>query len=81
MSKGIIIGGQFGNLLVREKSGDKLEIGELLIGKTSEGKILFQVFDLIFGSQISQQNLELISGLKLEENSQMNFFDPWFFLK
>jgi len=76
MSKGMVIGGQFGNLLVREKSGDKLEIGELLIGNTPEGKILFQVFDLIFGSQISQQNLELISGLKLEENSQMDFFDP-----
>ena len=72
----MVIGGQFGDLLIREKSTDKLELGELLIGHIPDGKILFQVFDLIFGSQISQQNLELISGLKLEENSQLDFFDP-----
>jgi len=71
----MVIGGQFGNLLVREKSTDKLEIGELLIGDIPDGKVLFQVFDLIFGSQISQQNLELISGLQLEENSDLQFFD------
>ena len=34
-----------------------------------------QVFDLIYGSQISQQNLELISGMKLEENADTEFFD------
>lgn len=72
----MVIGGQFGNLLVREKTSHKLEIGELLVGNTPEGKILLQVFDLIFGSQISQQNLELISGLSLEEGSKIEFFDP-----
>jgi DNA helicase HerA-like ATPase len=35
-----------------------------------------QVFDLIYGSQISQQNLELISGLSLEDNKDFDFMDP-----
>jgi len=29
----------------------------------------------LFGSQISQQNLELISGMKLEESSPIDFYD------
>jgi len=35
-----------------------------------------QVYDLIYGSQISQQNLELISGLSLEDNKNFDFMDP-----
>ena len=38
--------------------------------------ILLQVYDLVYGSQISQQNLELVSGLDLEETGDIRFFDP-----
>ena len=61
--------------MIRQKSGEKLELGELLISESNDNKIIMQVFDLIYGSQISQQNLELISGMKLEENAETEFFD------
>ena len=73
--KGLVISGGFGNICVREKSNTKLELGELLIADTANGKILLQIFDLFYGSQLSQQNLELVSGLKLEEDSSLNFMD------
>lgn len=73
--KGQIISGEFGKILVREKSDQKLELGELVVADTGDGKILLQVFDLMFGSQISQQNLELISGMALEENTDLEFLD------
>jgi|TARA_B100001964_G_scaffold237107_1_gene300027 hypothetical protein len=75
ITKGQVISGEFGKILVRQKSGQKLELGELLISESGDNKILMQVFDLIYGSQISQQNLELISGLNLEENTDTEFFD------
>jgi uncharacterized protein len=75
MIKGQIISGGFGKILVREKSDQNLEIGELLITGTEDSKILLQIYDLAYGSQISQQNLELISGMKLEENTNFNFMD------
>lgn len=70
-----MIGGEFGKIIARQKAGEKLELGELLVSESGENKILMQVFDLIYGSQISQQNLELISGMKLEENADTEFFD------
>ena len=76
MIKGQVISGEYGKILVRQKSDKDIELGELLIADTTDGKILLQVFDLLYGSQISQQNLELLSGLKLEENSSLEFMDP-----
>ncbi|MBW2986411.1 ATP-binding protein [Candidatus Woesearchaeota archaeon] len=75
MAKGLIISGEFGNIVVREKTGKKLELGELLMAETGDQKILFQVFDLVYGSQLSQQNLELVSGLRLEGDSDMELMD------
>ena len=73
--KGQVISGEFGKILIRQKSDQKLELGELLVSESGDDKILLQVFDLIYGSQISQQNLELISGLSLEEHTDTEFFD------
>ena len=75
MVKGRVLSGEYGGILVRQKSDEKIELGELLISDTPDGKILLQVFDLIYGSQISQLNLELISGMKLEEDSDMEMMD------
>jgi len=75
ITKGQVISGEFGKILVRQKSDQKLELGELLVSESGDTKILMQVFDLFYGSQISQQNLELISGLSLEENTDTEFFD------
>ena len=73
--KGQIISGEFGKIAARQKAGQAIEIGELLIADSNDGKVLMQVYDLIYGSQISQQNLEMISGMKLEENTDFELFD------
>jgi len=76
MIKGQVISGEYGKILIRQKSNESLELGELLVSDTKEGKIILQVYSLMYGSQISQQNLELISGLKLEEDNDLGFMDP-----
>lgn len=75
MSKGLIIGGDFGNILVRERSDNAFELGELLVAEADGGLMLLQVFDLLYGSQLSQQHLELISGMKLEEDESLELMD------
>src|SRR3989338_9436861 len=76
MIKGQIISGNFEKVIARQKSGKQIEIWELLINEANGIKILLQVSDLLYGSQISQQNLEMISGMKLEENLDIDFYDP-----
>ncbi|MBW3013071.1 ATP-binding protein [Candidatus Woesearchaeota archaeon] len=73
---GQVISGRFGEICIRQKSNQDIELGELLVAENDKTKIIFQVYDLIYGSQISQQNLELISGLSLEENNDYNFMNP-----
>ena len=75
MAKGLIISGQFGDICIREKTDDKIELGELMIAENEGAKILLQVFDLMYGSQLNQQNLELVSGLKLEEDDSLQLMD------
>ncbi len=73
--KGQVIGGDYSKVIVRQKADDDLEIGELLIAEADGQKLLLQVYDLLYGSQISSQNLELIAGMKLEENVDFKFMD------
>jgi len=73
--KGQVISGEYGKILIRQKAGEKIELGELLVGDTPDAKILLQAVNLLYGSQISQQNLELISGMKLEDNQAVDFMD------
>ncbi len=70
MIKGQVISGEFGRVIARQKFGQTIEIGELLVADCGSEKILLQAYDLLFGSQISQQNLEMVSGMKLEENAK-----------
>ncbi len=77
-SKGLVISGEFGKIILRQRFGENIELGELLVADTLTGKIILQAYDLFYGSQISQQNLELVSGLKLEysDNQELEFMDP-----
>lgn len=77
-SKGLVISGEFGKIILRQRSEENIELGELLVADTANGKIILQAYDLFYGSQISQQNLELVSGLKLEysDNQELEFMDP-----
>jgi len=69
MLKGQIVSGDFSKIVMRIKSDQKVELGELLILEEKEEKYLLQVYDLIYGSQISSQNLEMVAGMNLEEGS------------
>jgi len=73
--KGQIISGGYGDILVRQKSDSDLEIGELLVAESKDEKILLQVHDIYYGSQISQLNLEKISGYNLEEDNSSSFIN------
>ncbi|MBU0979806.1 MAG: ATP-binding protein [Nanoarchaeota archaeon] len=74
--KGIVIYGDYGKILVRQKSGESIELGELLVAETPKGNILMHVYDLAYGSQLSQQHLELVSGITLEEGEDLEFMEP-----
>lgn len=76
MIKGLVVSGSSGKVLIRQKSDQDFELGELLVADQGNTKVLLQVFELFHSSQISQQNLELISGLQLEENNNLEFMDP-----
>lgn len=67
MIKGQVVSGDFGKIVVRVKAEEMLELGELVIIDAQNEKFLLQVYDLQYGSQLSPQNLEMVSGLSLEE--------------
>jgi len=73
--KGQVISGEYGKILIRQKADQKIELGELLVADTADSTILLQAIHLLYGSQISQQNLELISGMGLEDNEETEFMD------
>ncbi|MEM4710555.1 MAG: ATP-binding protein [Candidatus Woesearchaeota archaeon] len=73
--KGQIVSGKFEEIIARQKSDSDFELGEILVAETDKEKFFLQVYDLKFGSQISQQNLELISGMFLEEDSKIDLID------
>jgi hypothetical protein len=74
---GQIIAGQVGKVLIREKSGQKIELGDLLVVEDSEGKIILQVYDLLYGSQVSRMAREQIAGMKLEGfGTGLEFLEP-----
>ncbi|MCF7860773.1 ATP-binding protein [Candidatus Woesearchaeota archaeon] len=76
MIKGQIISGNFGSVVLRQKSDQLIELGELLVANGRSGKILLQVYDLEYASQLSKQNMELVSGMNLEEDEDLEFMDP-----
>ncbi|MGC2425503.1 MAG: hypothetical protein WA421_00590 [Nitrososphaeraceae archaeon] len=55
---GEIIGGDTAKLIIRQKSGGGIEVGDLLVEEKHEGKLFLQVFELRYGSQISDSALE-----------------------
>ncbi|MEK6938597.1 MAG: LAGLIDADG family homing endonuclease [Nanoarchaeota archaeon] len=69
MLKGQVVSGDFSKIVMRVKSNEQVEIGELLAIEDKEELILLQAYDLTYGSQISPQNLEMVSGMSLEEGN------------
>lgn len=75
---GQIIGGKVASILLREKSGKRIELGDLLVVDEPCGKyLILQVYDLAYGSQIPQSMRELAAGLKLEGyGNSLDFLEP-----
>lgn len=74
---GQIIAGEVGKILIREKSGEKIELGDLLVVDDNEGYTIIQTYELLYGSQISRLAREQIAGLKLEGvGVGLEFFEP-----
>lgn len=74
---GEIIIGETTKLVIRQKSDEPIEIGEILVEDRKDGKILVQVFDLLYGSQISSLGLENISGMSLEGiGANLDWIEP-----
>ncbi len=75
MIKGQVVWGNFATILMRVKAGEKVELGELCVIEHEGKKFILQVYDLAYASQISQQNLEMVAGMNLEEG-EFSLLDP-----
>ena len=75
---GQVFGGSIANILVRQKSGQTIELGELLVSDDSDGSyLILKATDLTYGSQIPVPIRELAAGLRLEGySSGIDFMDP-----
>lgn len=74
---GQVIQGGMGEILVRQKTGEEIELGDLFVVDTEDGYIILQAYDLKYASQIGDKSRELISGLNLEGRGQgLEFMDP-----
>ena len=67
MLKGQLVAGDFSRIVMRVKSDQRVELGELLVIDDANEQYILQVYDLVYGSQISTQNLEMVAGMDLEE--------------
>ncbi len=75
---GSIVHGKHGALMIRQKAGTEIELGDLLVVEQNETTYpILQVYDLAYGSQIPEKNIELISGMKLEGfRAELDFMEP-----
>ena len=75
---GSIVYGKHGSIMIRQKMETEIELGDLLVVDQAGGNYsILQVYDLQYGSQIPDKNLEMISGMKLEGfRADMDFMEP-----
>lgn len=74
---GQVVGGSFGDIVVRQKAGRMLEIGSILVSKQGDTSLILQVFELVYGSQIGQNMQEMMSGQGLENGVvEMQPYEP-----
>lgn len=79
MTIGQVVGGSFGNIMLRQKSESCLEIGDLLVSEEDDHILILQIFDLEYGSQMNDSVQEMMSGVMLEEQpASSEFYEPDF---
>ena len=78
-SLGIIISGTFDEVIARKRHDALVELGELVIARSADAGVkktlLLQVTDTKFSSQLSQENMELVAGMNLEEDVPLTLLD------
>jgi len=72
---GKIVSGDFSGVIIRQKTGVDLELGELLVTREDNDYFIMQIYDISYGSQIPERIRSLAAGLKLEEQSNLSFID------
>lgn len=74
---GRVITGDFGEIVVRQKQDQEIELGDLLAVDTEDGHELLQAYDLSYGSQLSEKIRNLVAGMKLEGHGEnLEFMEP-----
>jgi hypothetical protein len=75
---GQVIAGKIAHILIRQKAGEKLEMGNLLVTHGRDGTLLIlQIHNLVYGSQVPQMVRELTAGLDLEgHGGSLEYLDP-----
>ena len=76
---GQVVGGSFGDIVIRQKAGTDLEIGDLMISEENGSFLILQVFELQYGSQIQDKMQQMMSGVNLEQGvADAHFYEPDF---
>ncbi len=76
---GQVVGGKFGDILIRQKTGTNLEIGDLMVSEENGSFLILQVFALEYGSQIQDRMQQMMSGVNLEQGvTDATFYEPEF---
>jgi DNA helicase HerA-like ATPase len=76
---GQVVGGKFGDIIIRQKAGSDLEIGDLMVSEENGSYLILQVFALEYGSQIQDKMQQMMSGVNLEQGiMDAQFFEPEF---
>jgi uncharacterized protein len=76
---GQVVGGSFGDIVIRQKAGTDLEIGDLMVSEENGSFLILQVFSLEFGSQIQDKMQQMMSGVNLEQGVvDAQFYEPDF---
>jgi hypothetical protein len=75
---GSFVSGSLVKLLLRQKSNQEFELGQLFIaGKDRHEYSIYQIKDLLYGSQMPEAVLELMAGYGLErERSDLKIYEP-----
>ncbi|MFW9945741.1 MAG: ATP-binding protein [Candidatus Odinarchaeota archaeon] len=75
---GSFVSGSFVRLILRQKSDEEFELGQLFVaGKNKFDYSIYQIKDLYYGSQIPDTSLELIAGYGLErEGVDLKIYEP-----
>jgi DNA helicase HerA-like ATPase len=74
---GSFVSGSFVKLILRKKSDEEFELGQLCVaGNDLNEYSIFQIKDLYYGSQIPDNSLELMAGYGLEyESSNLKIYE------